>query len=267
MKDLQETIWHKLHTETVFLDGTDHPLLLERQEIFGFYFPLAKFFLKHCRADQRTLVAVAGPPGCGKTAFAATLRLVINAIQEQDYAVAIGMDGWHFPNAYLDNHTVEWNGQPVSLRKLKGSPETFDQDAIQSFLNNIRRKETLAFPVYSRQTHDPIPEGGQLKPSHRMVILEGNYWLLNQAPWRAFQKFFDFSIMLKASPESLLDALRNRHLRGGKTSEWVEEHLQQIDRVNIELVLSNSIPADIVVEKRDSYHIKHIDWLKSSTKI
>ena len=153
----------------------------------------------------RLVIGVAGPPGCGKSAFSALLAAVINArtaqdISCQDTACVVGMDGWHYPNSYLDHHTFLQSGKMVHLRSIKGAPETFDAQAMLTCLERIRQGGTVDYPVYSRRLHDPIPNGGQIRLNHRYVIVEGNYLFLNEPPWDAFRATFDVRHFRKSQP-------------------------------------------------------------------
>lgn len=122
----------------------------------------------------------------------------------------------------------------------------------------------MDYPVYSRQLHDPIPNAGRITANHHIVVLEGNYWLLQEAPWRQFQALFDECIFLTASPEKLIDGLRQRHLCGGKTNEFIQHHMATVDLPNIERVLKNSASAHVVVHKMDNRHIASIEYFSGT---
>ena len=260
---MAKEIWEKIKNSPIFLDETSHPLDLELTEVEQFYIPIAECILKSCLPSRRVVVAVAGPPGSGKTAFASTLTAVTNALAAKELAIMVGLDGWHFPNEYLDRHQVEREGRMIPLRQIKGSPETYNFKSIKSFLSQAPFSEQLVFPVYSREKHDPIPEAGIINSAHRVLILEGNYWLLDEDPWKTLQNGFDLRIALVATPETLIDGLRTRQLRSRKPIDWIEEHIRQVDLVNINLVLSHLITADVVVEKVDSRRIQSVTWRKN----
>jgi pantothenate kinase len=257
-------MWEELTQKHLTLDQTSTPLEMERLEVEQFYYPLALRLLKLGRSQTRILAAVAGPPGSGKTAFATLLVAVINAEMQGEEAVLIPQDGWHYPNVYLDTHTIQHNGEEIALRQLKGSPESYDTKAAYSFLISIKAGEQMDYPVYSRQLHDPIPNAGRVMSNHHIVVLEGNYWLLQEDPWCQFQALFDATIFLTASPESLIDGLRQRHLRGGKTNEFIQHHMASVDLPNIERVLKNSSSAQVVVHKMDNRHISSIEYFSGT---
>lgn len=257
---MEADLWERLSRAPLYLDRTSQRLELDRQEVARFYVPLARCVLQRRKPAQREIVAVAGPPGSGKTAFAALLTAVIDVLAGEKLAALVGLDGWHYPNAHLDSHTIRRGDETLLLRKIKGAPETYDQGAIRAFLAAARGSEQLVYPVYSRELHDPIPGAGVIEPGQRIVVLEGNYWLLDEAPWKQYQALFDLRVFLRAEPEVLLAGLRERHLRGGKSPEFVVEHLRRVDLPNIERVLGRSGPADVVVAKAGSQRISGLEW-------
>jgi putative kinase len=257
---METNLWETLRRVPLFLDQTSKRLELDREEITRFYEPLAHRVLEGRRAGRREIVAVAGPPGSGKTAFAATLVAVLNVLEPADPAVLVGLDGWHYPNAYLDSHRILRDGESLRLRDIKGAPETYDRDKILAFLSEVQRAERLVYPVYSRELHDPMPNAGTIESGQQIVVLEGNYWLLHESPWTEFQPVFDLGIFLTAEPGTLLDGLRERHLRGKKSLEFVEQHMRKVDLPNIQRVLDNSGHADVVVYKADSRRISGVEW-------
>lgn len=252
---MEAELWEALSRTRLYLDQTQKPLEFDREEIERFYLPLAQEILARLPHGRREIVVVAGPPGSGKSAFASTLVEVLRQLTGRDTAVLVGLDGWHFSNHYLESHTILWKGETLPLRKLKGSPETYDQEQILAFLNQLQSNAPASYPVYSRELHDPIPAAGSIRPDQEVVVLEGNYWLLDEPPWDRLPALYDLSIFLTAAPETLIPGLRERHLRGGKDPAVVEAHLYAVDLPNIERVLRHSVPADVVVHKADGRRI------------
>ena len=253
-------MWQEISQKHLTLDQTSTPLQVNREEVEQFYQPLARELIRRGSSQRRFLVAIAGPPGSGKTAFATLLVAVIDAVLKSEQAVMIPQDGWHYPNTYLNSHTIDHNGETISLRQLKGAPETYDTDAAYSFLERVRQGGSLRYPVYSRLEHNPIADAGLVSQNHHWMILEGNYWLLQEPAWQPFQGLFDATIFLTADPGALIDGLRQRHLRGGKDPAFVEKHMQMVDIPNIERVLNHSSKAQIVVEKANSRQIARITY-------
>jgi pantothenate kinase len=262
---LQPTVWGRLAGSRLFLDQTDTPLEVDRAQVERFYHPLATTLLTRQsqqsppNSTSRLMIAVAGPPGSGKTAFATILVAVVNAEIDKDIAIPVGLDGWHYPNEYLATHFIEQGGKRVALQSIKGMPETFDANAAYDCLSEIRQGGRVSFPIYSRRLHEPIPAGGTIDTSHRIVVVEGNYLLLDEIPWKRFRQLFDIRVFILADLEILINSLRGRHLRGGKTPAKVEQHIHQVDLPNARRVASSVARAQVIVHKTDTRRIDRIE--------
>lgn len=66
--------------------------------------------------SARSIIAIAGPPGGGKSLFATQLSELLN-IENPGCAAVIPVDGFHYDDAVL----TEWK-----ILDRKGSPGTFD---------------------------------------------------------------------------------------------------------------------------------------------
>lgn len=262
---MRPTVWERITQSRLFLDQTDIPLGIDRSQVERFYHPLATALLTKrsqrpsLNSLPRLMVAVAGPPGSGKTAFATILVAVINAEVDASIAALVGLDGWHYPNEYLATHFIEREGKRVALQSIKGVPETFDADAAYNCLSEIRQGGRASFPIYSRKLHEPIPTGGTIDTYHEIVVVEGNYLLLDEAPWKRFRQLFDVRVFISADLETLTNGLRERHRRGGKTPAKVERQIHQVDLPNARRVTSSIAHAQVIVHKTDTRHIDRIE--------
>ena len=89
--------------------------------------PLVKRLAQMQRqAGRRIVMLLAAPPGAGKSTLAAFLALLAENLPNTPRFQALGMDGFHFPNAYLQSHIVLRQGREVLLSQIKGAPESFD---------------------------------------------------------------------------------------------------------------------------------------------
>ncbi len=266
---MDRALWQHLTRNVLYLDQTSQSLQIDEAEVTQYYLPIARYLLARQQhvmqatpnqvRHPRLVVAIAGPPGCGKSAFATILCCVLNALSEREEAVVVGLDGWHYPNAYLESHYVEKNGQLLPMIAFKGSPETYDIRGITRFLKALQsRMDCIFFPVYSRAEHEPIPDAGCVQAKQTTVILEGNYWLLRQPPWIDFQCCLDVRIFLRADPAALLPGLAERHRRGGKSEDVIRQQINTVDLPNIKLVLEHSLPAEVQVIKFNSREIRDV---------
>jgi pantothenate kinase len=187
-------------------------------ELWRFYLPICQTVAALRRNGRvRTLVGVAGPGASGKSVFAGLLRAVMRAggAEAGAGAALCAMDGFHYPNAYLDAHFGEdCPGARVPLRVLKGAPDTFDAEAFVRCLRDLKAGADMIVPRYDRRLHDPVPDGSRVGPEDRVVLVEGNYLLLDRGVWAAVSGLLDLRLFLTAPPKALRAAMIERHVRG-----------------------------------------------------
>ncbi|PXX97244.1 nucleoside triphosphate hydrolase [Halomonas sp. LBP4] len=185
---------------------------------------------------RRFIVALAGPPAAGKSFLAGWLCRELNA-RQADCAAVVPMDGYHYDNAVLE---------PRGLVPVKGAPETFDCDGLKHDLERIRRADrSVAVPVFDRPL-DLARAGGRLiTPEHRIVIVEGNYLLLDEGPWPALRPLFDMALFLEV-PDELLEArLIQRWREMGQDQAGAIERARHKDMLNARLIKAASVAADL----------------------
>ena len=202
----------------------------------------------------RTIVFLAGPPVAGKSTL--TLLLEVLANEHGDCNLqAVGLDGFHHYNTYLQSHSLERDGQSVPLMSVKGAPETFDCARFAQKLRELAGGGAVAWPVYDRTIHDPREDA--LKVTAPLVLVEGNYLLLDEEPWRELLPLADLAVFLTANEALLRERAIARKAKGGLTREEAAEHYERSDGPNIHRVLSGSVPADVIIERLEDRRL----WL------
>ncbi|MFK7893753.1 MAG: AAA family ATPase [Granulosicoccus sp.] len=198
--------------------------------------------------SQRLMIALAGAPGSGKSTLAARLVDTLNASLSQNCrAVAIPMDGFHLDNAIL----AKREQLPV-----KGSPDTFDVAGFHSLLQRLRApladSETLNehaaavyIPLFDRSMDLARMAADQVGPQHRVLIIEGNYLLLERSPWNTLRELFDFSVMLDVSLSVLEERLTERWLEHGLDGMQAQQRALSNDIPNARVVLAESGKPDL----------------------
>lgn len=182
-------------------------------------------------AGWRHLVALAGPPGAGKSTLAE------QAAGHFPGATVLPMDGYH-----LDNRLLAERG----LLDRKGSPPSFDAAGFLSLLRRLSTEPEVIHPLFDRDRDLSIAGAGRVGPEHRLVLVEGNYLLLDQPVWRDLRPLFSLTVMVSAPRDVLADRLRDRWQVLGRDEAAIARHLDN-DLTNLDLVLSDSVPADLTL--------------------
>lgn len=199
---------------------------------------LADTLIDRTDNGERFIVALAGPPGVGKSTFSESL---VGQLQQRGHCAAIvPMDGFH-----LDNAVLEARG---TLAR-KGAPFTFDVDGYAALLKRLRAHPDIdiAVPVFDRKLDLARAGGRIISNKDRFLIAEGNYLLLDEAPWRGMAGLFDFTVMLTADINELRKRLVGRWLAHGLDEKAAITRAMSNDIPNAELVINNSRPADLKI--------------------
>lgn len=234
------------------VNGFEYEANYTEQEINNIYLPLLKEITKKSRAkkDGRYIIFLAAPPGTGKS----TLSLVLEKLSKEDHNFenlqALSLDGFHHFNEYLQNNYINVNGKKQLLSKIKGSPETFDLESIKSNLKKLTTNQDAKWSIYDRQLHDPIRD--ILDINSQILLIEGNWLLLNEDGWRDLIQYADYSIFIKTSKKLLEKRLISRKMRGGYSQDDATQFYKSSDQKNIDRVLNNSMKSDLLLEMLDT---------------
>lgn len=241
----------------VALDVAGHTTTIDlaAEALERVYLPLLAH-LDHLARSSRVLAALTGIPGSGKSTFVAVLNYLANQLLEHGAFAAVGIDGWHLPNAILDQRTTsDEHGRTIPLRRRKGGPESFDVPAIASAIEQLAAPgRTARLPVYDRRLHDPRPDGIVITPAARIILVEGNYLLDDAPPWNVVAARLSPKFLLMCDPGSARQRVINRHIRGGCTPAEAERKYNENDALNTTIVLNQSHRADWIIEVGSSPH-------------
>ena len=188
---------------------------------------------------KRHLIAVAGAPGSGKSTFAEVLMSRLNHTSPRRVCV-LPMDGYHYDDAVL-----ELRGH----RARKGAPHTFDVGGLLCLLTRLKENiaEDVAFPVFDRDI-EIARAGARIIPREvDIIIVEGNYLLLDEIPWSSLRPYFNLTAFLDV-PESILRArLRARWAGYDYTEDDIRQKLEENDLPNGRMVITRGSNADFVI--------------------
>ena len=108
------------------------------------------------------------------------------------------------------------------------------------------------------------PGGGTVQVQGDIVLIEGNYLLLDLPGWRDLKNHADYTICIQAEVEDLRDRLINRKQREGVNHKEAVCFVDNSDLPNARLCIERTMGADLVLrlEKDDSY-----SWAEGNFKI
>lgn len=192
------------------------------------FFPLLEKWTKMQKEKhKRIVIFLAAPPAVGKTTLSQFLENLSRNNKQFEEIQGIGLDGFHYSNGFLIKHTIEKNGERIVLKSIKGAPETYNYKAVEEKLKKIK-DENIMWPIYNRKLHDI--EEDKIRIEKNIILIEGNWLLLNEDNWKELKKFSDYSIMIIAEKKLLKDRLITRKIMGGISKKEAEEFYEKSDK-------------------------------------
>lgn len=182
------------------------------------------------------MIGIAGPPGAGKTTLAAALVGRLGA-----GAALVGMDGFHLAQSVLAAH---------GTTDIKGAPETFDAAGFVAMLTRLRAvpRERVFAPRFERSAEEPIAGAVEVGADTDIVVVEGNYLLLDLPPWSAVRDLTDELWYLHVPEPERRRRLIARHIEFGRTAAAATERATTgSDARNAALVIAGAARADLII--------------------
>lgn len=185
----------------------------------------------------RQLVAVVGAPGAGKSTLA---EAVVEHLKQSGRKVQlVPMDGFHLDNRILIAR---------DLLVRKGAPQTFDAAGFLSMVQRLVAGEEVIAPTFDRARDISIAGAVEVPADVELLVLEGNYLLLDQPIWRELKQYWDLCVYLEVPIEELERRLIQRWLDHGLDQQAAEARARGNDLVNAQLVCEHSLAADVTIQ-------------------
>jgi pantothenate kinase len=187
--------------------------------------------LRHVLADLpgqlQYWLGIVGAPGAGKSTLS---QAIAERIGEQ--AVILPMDGYHYRRRQLDAMP-----DPAEAHRRRGAPFTFDAKRFVDDLTLARQTGAGSFPSFRHGSRDPVDGDIALDAvKHRLVIVEGNYLLLDDEPWCQLATLFDQTWFIQSDPAVIRRRLVQRFVRNGLSETEALERVESNDMKNAQRV-------------------------------
>lgn len=226
--------------EQVYATLTERALSLQRE-------------LKQKDANVRTIIAFAGPPGSGKTTIAGEVVRRINAKIGTPVAAVLAMDGFHYTRAHLDAMP---NRAEAYARR--GAHWTFNAEGVLGLVNQLHasrldRSQVILAPSFDHELKDPVVDGIQITPQVEIVILEGNWLLLDKDPWSRISGLVDDTWFVDVDREAARQRVAARHIKAGieTTMEAALARVDGNDLINGDEIRKCLVKPNVVVQSID----------------
>lgn len=199
-----------------------------------------KWVAKKAHGHKRLIIALAGPPGSGKTTIARHVVEHVAALPSRPSIVAISADGFHFPLATL---RALPNAEEALARR--GAPWTFDGAAAAELVRKLHAaagQHPVTAPIFDHAVKDPVMDGLTVGSDVDVCIVEGNYLLSDEGPWAEIADLVDDRWLVKADPALARARVAKRHLKAGIeiSMEKALARAEGNDMINGEYVMQHS---------------------------
>ncbi|MCA1674007.1 MAG: nucleoside/nucleotide kinase family protein [Actinobacteria bacterium] len=183
----------------------------------------------------RRILGIAGAPGSGKSRLAAALA---DALGER--VRVVGMDGFHLAQAELIR---------LGRQDHKGAPDTFDVLGFVALLTRLRENldEVVYAPCFDRALEEPIGCAVAVRQDVPLVIVEGNYLLVDDGTWGGVRPLLDRCWYLDPGEQIRRAQLIARHRAYGRSPAAAREYALGSDERNACLIAAWRSRADLIV--------------------
>ncbi|XP_077248809.1 P-loop containing nucleoside triphosphate hydrolases superfamily protein [Tasmannia lanceolata] len=209
--------------------------------------------------NSKYIVGLAGSPGAGKSTLAAEVVRRVNMLWPQkaltmdsqveptDIAIVLPMDGFHLYRSQLD--AME---NPEEAHARRGAPWTFDPVRLLTCLRTLRSQGSVYMPSFDHGVGDPIEDDIFVSLQHRVVVVEGNYLLLDEGVWKEISSIFDEKWFIEVDIDTAMQRVVERHISTGKLPDIAKWRVDYNDRPNAELIVKSKKNSDLI--------IRSVDW-------
>ena len=202
----------------------------------------------------RSLIALSGPPGSGKSNVAAKVaERLTQKLPNQASAAVLPMDGFHLTRATLDALP---NSEEAHARR--GISWTFDAQGVVDLvaaLHESRRDLVRVHkaPGFDHALKDPVKDNIEIGPNVHIVIVEGNWLLYDEHPWSMISALVDDTWFVDVDPDVARRRVATRHVESCIEGTWEAAlyRAENNDMLNGVLVREKLVPPAVRIQSVD----------------
>jgi pantothenate kinase len=206
------------------------------------------------KPNRRTLIALAGGPGSGKTFIASAIADAVTSRGLKAQAVSI--EGFVKPSHVLTDEQ----------KQHKGSIDTFDGDAVVEFFKKLRELgpgHELSCPGFDEDNKfEPIPDGEKVHADAEVIIFEGIYMLADREPYTQLRApLVDERWFIDVKPELVRQRVAERRLSKGKAPNMKESlrTYDESDSKNTKWISENVVDVDLTIHSDEECWVSWLD--------
>jgi pantothenate kinase len=185
----------------------------------------------------RRLLGLVAPPGAGKSTLAAAL-----AAARPGQVQVLPMDGFHLAQAELER---------LGRADRKGAPDTFDAVGFVALLQRLRAQgagdPVVYAPEFRRELEEPVAGAVAVAPDTPLLLVEGNYLLLQDDGWAPVAGLLDACWYLDLPDAVRVPRLVARHVAHGRSPEAAHDWVMRSDEANARRIIATRGRADWVL--------------------
>ena len=202
-----------------------------------------RHLLDRAGSGRRIVLGLTGPPGCGKSTVSAAMVEALPA----GSAVVLPMDGYHLAQAELER---------LGRAERKGAPDTFDAAGFVALLRRVARPdaqddgappEVVYAPEFRREIEEPIAGAIPIAPEVPLILVEGNYLLLDAGAWVGVRPLLDACWYIDPPDDVRLERLIARHMAHGRSPQAAREWVFRSDEANARVIATTRDRADLLI--------------------